>query len=134
MPRKHRAPLASYSPRLLEVWRMALTKTVRIPVENQNEGTRLRFRLYELRAALKQDDHPDYPSASRVSLSVVHNTDEDKYYVVAEHADAKLDEILDRAGVPNPAGQAPPLMEELATEYYNISPAEVKPIKQPQET
>lgn len=130
MPRKHRAPLASYSPRLLEVWRRALTKTVRIPVENQHEGTRLRFRLYELRAALKEDDHPDYPSASRVSLSVVLDKDTSKYFVVAEHADARLDEILDRAGIPNPASDAPSLLEEHATEYYNISPAEVKPIKQ----
>jgi hypothetical protein len=112
------------------VWRRALTKTVRIPVENQHEGTRLRFRLYELRAALKEDDHPDYPSASRVSLSVVLDKDTSKYFVVAEHADARLDEILDRAGIPNPASDAPSLLEEHATEYYNISPAEVKPIKQ----
>jgi hypothetical protein len=71
MPRKRRAPLASFSPRLLEVWRMALTKTVRIPVANKAEGTRLRFRLYELRSCLKEEKHPDYASASRVSLSII---------------------------------------------------------------
>jgi hypothetical protein len=105
---------------------MALTKTVRIPVANKAEGTRLRFRLYELRSCLKEEKHPDYASASRVSLSIIRE-DDDKWYVIGETADSSLDDVLDRAGVPNPMDSAPPL--EDMTELYTLTEDDRKPIK-----
>lgn len=111
MPRSRKAPLSSYSPLLLQVWRDALTKTINIPVDTYAQGVSLRQRLYSLRAAMKEEHHADYPGASRISLFIREDSNK-KWHLVAEHADGAFNKLLGEAGIDDPSLD-PPNLDEL---------------------
>ncbi len=112
MPRKHRAKVSSFGSRLFEFWRRALNERIAIPVATHQEAVRLRFRLYELRSAMREEEHPAVEAANRVTLRIYARPD-GTYKVVGEPGDSEFDEALTAGGITVP--DAPPLDESMFT-------------------
>jgi hypothetical protein len=91
MARKRVPTLATFSPKMIEVWREASTKKITILVDNHKTAIALRHRLYSCRAAMKQEDHPDYNMAQFVSIYIRHEGN--SFSLVAERGDANLDSL-----------------------------------------
>ena len=112
MPRKHRAKLSTFGPKLFEFWRRALAHRTVAPCASYKAAVRLRFRLYELRAVMREEEHPNAEGANRITLRIVDNED-GTASVIGEPVDAEFDGPLSAAGITMP--DAPPLDEALFT-------------------
>lgn len=112
MPRKHRAKLTSFAPKLFEFWRRALAARTVAPCESHQAAVRLRFRLYELRAAMRHENHPDADAANRITLRIVLQ-DDGRYAVIGEPVDSEFEKPLAEAGIIEP--DAPTLPETFFT-------------------
>ena len=99
-PRNRAGALESYDPRLLQIWIDAGHKVVEIPVASQSEGTVFRQRLYRLRTAMKNHNHPAWANCAKCTARIREVITEGKrgYKLVIENFDARFNAGLEAAG------------------------------------
>lgn len=93
--------LATFDPRLIELWRKAATEPVSITVASHAIAVQLRQRLYRLRKTLNAANHEVAPAANRVLLQLTKNPD-GTATITATASDKLLDSALDAAGLSLP--------------------------------
>ena len=83
----------SYHPLLLELWRVAARREVRLTLPDKRTAINTRARLHKLRVCMRDEGHPWANLASSVIISIEDNV------LIAHPADAQLLDALAGAGV-----------------------------------
>ncbi len=115
------APVQSFSAEMIEFFRLAARKEIIIELPTMKDADRLRFRLYQLRKAMREENHHLVKIADTVSLHL-----KDKPPRMIGHlADQGFIAALQKAGVT----VTEEMMEE--TELQDVKDALEKPKAQP---
>ncbi len=86
-------PVASFDPRLLELFRRAATEPFRVVLPSRRAAIRMHFRLHYLRTAMRAEQHPMLALAEAVIVR------RDGQVITAEPVDTDLAGALDSAGL-----------------------------------
>jgi len=121
----------NFAPEALEFYRTASTKPIRLEFKLERSAIRARQRLYDLRKALRREDHHLVAVAEQVQLRVVEG-DDGQWFLEGRPADTEesgLVGALRAAGIrlpsadeaeatePPESGTAPDLMERFRKEH-----------------
>lgn len=81
----------NYSPKLLDIYKLACTKTFRFDCKTEKKARALRARLHALRREMRKEKHWMTPTAESVVISI------DGKFLIAHPPDNDLDEALENA-------------------------------------
>lgn len=105
MPRSHNAPLTSFDPRLLELWRRVANDDTIITIPFRSKELAIKFRqdLNKLRVALRACDHHlvPYINPAKIRLREPCNL-ADHWIVEISQTDHEYDEAFAAAGIDLP--------------------------------
>lgn len=120
MTRPKRAyPVSSYGPELMAALVKANREVVTLDFPNRRIAAKFQLRINQLRAAMRSENHRDYPLAARVVCSLLWGdraakpedpTGEKFARIVLKPRDSEFTEILTNAGVKLDALKEDPLL------------------------
>lgn len=90
-------PVKNYAPEMLELFRKASRKECRVELESMKAAEYLRFRLHNLRKAMRQEHHHLLSLAESVQISIERQGS--KTELVARPADTAFVDALHAAGI-----------------------------------
>lgn len=91
-------PVTSFDARLIELFRIAADRPVRVIVATRSAATRLRFRLHSLRKAMRKEKHPMLNIAEAVTVKIKAQTN-GTWLLLAVPTDADFADALTSAGI-----------------------------------
>jgi hypothetical protein len=94
---RQRKRVEAYDPEFLLSLKKAATEGLEVVVGPRNLAISMRHRLYSLRKAMADQNHPDYPLVARVVLSVYSDPTRG-WILIGSPGDDKLAEILRNQG------------------------------------
>ena len=90
--------VSAYAPEMLELFKQARLKEIRMVLPTLKAAQRMRYRLHNLRRALRDESHPMQTIANGVVLSI-EETAEGRGLLIAHPADDEFVGALRAAGV-----------------------------------
>ena len=102
-PRTKTGGVASFDPRLIQLWKDGALAEVIVPSPDpgsRGEAHHFRHTMYRLRLAMKREQHPDYAIAETASISLI---EQDKggvkrWCILIRPPDSKYSKVLSEAG------------------------------------
>lgn len=128
LPKKRRYPVSSFGPELMAALKKGAVETVTLKFPNLKTATFFHHRLHTLRAAMRDEGHPDAQLVSRARAVKLWGTKLGKEYeddhqgnrachVVIQPNDAQFNEALKEAGI------------EVETPQLPLTPVETEALK-----
>lgn len=97
MPRKLHRKLVPDDDDIIGMWRKAVTRPIRIPFKEKKKAIRYRFDAYQVRTAMRYEEHPDYPPSAGIKLRLI--KEDERYWIIAERSGETYKENLAEAGL-----------------------------------
>lgn len=112
MPRKLARKLIPGDDNIIGMWRKAVTRNIRIPFDTKKEAVTYRFDSYQVRTAMRLENHPDYPPSAGIKLRLI--KEDERYWIIAERSGDKYRKNLAEAGLLD--DPEPPSLDDILDE------------------